>query len=141
MALLAKLNWRMYQEKESLWAKVILRKYCLVERRKARDPDKLPSSPNWKAIKARFQTFSDGICWGIGSGEKIKLWSDCWIKGSSLRELIEGPLTQREVDMKLSELLDHVQEWKWEVLSFELPSCIKDTIIFQGSRLAVGKMS
>ena len=43
--------------------------------------------------------------------------------------------------MKLSELLDHVQEWKWEVLSFELPSCIKDTIIFQGSRLAVGKMS
>ena len=31
--------------------------------------------------------------------------------------------------MKLSELLlDHVQEWKWEVLSFELPPCIKDRI-------------
>ena len=31
--------------------------------------------------------------------------------------------------MKLSELLlDHIQEWKWEVLSFELPPCIKDGI-------------
>ena len=28
IALLAKLNWRLYQEKESLWAKVILKKYC-----------------------------------------------------------------------------------------------------------------
>ena len=62
LALLAKLNWRMYQEKESLWAKVILRKYCSIERRRARDPDKLPASPNWRAIKAGFQTFNDGIC-------------------------------------------------------------------------------
>ena len=129
MALLAKLNWRMYQEKKSLWAKVILKKYCSVERMRARDPDKLPTSPNWRAIKAGFQTFIDDICWGIGNGERIKLWTDSWIMGSSLRELIEGPLTQREVDMKLSELLlDHVQEWKWEVLSFELPPCIKDRI-------------
>ena len=108
---------------------MILSKYCLVERKRARDPDKLPTSPNWRAIKAGFQTFIDDICWGIGNGERIKLWIDSWIRGSSLRELIEGPLTQREVDMKLSELLlDHVQEWKWEVLSFELPPCIKDRI-------------
>ena len=113
LALLAKLNWRMYQEKESLWTKVILRKYCSVERRRARDSDKLPAFPNWRAIKADFQTFIDGICWGIGNGERIKLWTDSWIRGSSLRELIEGPLTQKEVDMKLFELLlDHVQEWK-----------------------------
>ena len=46
LALLAKLNWRMYQEKKSLWAKVILKKYCSVERMRARDPDKLPASPN-----------------------------------------------------------------------------------------------
>ena len=129
LALLAKLKWRMYQEKESLWAKVILRKYCLVERRRARDLDKLPASPNWRAIKAGFQIFADGICWGVGNGERVKLWIDSWIKGSSLRELIEGPLTQRETDMKLSKLLlRSIQEWKWEVLSFELPLCVKDKI-------------
>ena len=108
---------------------MILRKYCSIERRRARDPDKLPASPNWKAIKAGFQTFKDGICWGIGHGERINIWTDSWIRGCSLRELIEGPLTQREVDMKLSELfLDHMQGWKWDVLSFEIPPCIKDRI-------------
>jgi len=28
IALLAKLNWRLYQEKDALWAKVVLNKYC-----------------------------------------------------------------------------------------------------------------
>ena len=50
LALLAKLNWRLNQEKESIWAKVILRKYCSVERMRAREPDRLPCSPNWRAI-------------------------------------------------------------------------------------------
>ena len=129
LALLAKLNWRLNQEKESLWANVILKKYCSTDRIRAKDPDKLPCSPNWRAIKAGFQTFADGICWGVGNGERINLWSDSWIRGCSLRELIEGPLTQREIDMKLSELfLDSEQEWKWEALSFELPVSIKDRI-------------
>ena len=90
---------------------MILRKYCSVERMRAREPNRLPCSPNWRAIKAEFQTFADGICWGVRNGERIKVWTDSWIRGSSLRELIEGPLTQREVDMKVSEfLLDSNQD-------------------------------
>ena len=54
LALLAKLNWRMNQEKESIWAKVILGKYCSVDRMRARDPNKLPCSTNWRVIKASF---------------------------------------------------------------------------------------
>ena len=30
---------------------------------------------------------------------------DCWIRGKSLRELIEGPLNQHEADMMVVELL------------------------------------
>ena len=129
LALLAKLNWSLNQEKESIWVKVILRKYYSVDRMRARDPDKLPCSPNWRAIKAGFQTFANGICWGVGNGERINIWFDSWIRGNSLRELIEGPLTQREIDMKLSDLLlDTMQGWKWEALSFELLASIKDRI-------------
>ena len=61
VALLAKLNWRMNQEKEALWAKVIMNKYCSLDRRRSRDPNKLPASSNWKAIKAGFQTFENGF--------------------------------------------------------------------------------
>lgn len=45
IALMAKLNWRLYQEKDSLWAKVILNKCCSQARRNSKDPDKLPCSP------------------------------------------------------------------------------------------------
>lgn len=58
IALLAKLNWRMYQDKDAPWAKIILKKYYSTLRARSRDPNKLPSSPNWKAIKVGFLAFS-----------------------------------------------------------------------------------
>ena len=54
---------------------------------------------------------------------------DCWIRGKSLRELIEGPLNQHEADMMVVELLGgQGQRWRWERLSFELPQEVKDQI-------------
>ena len=121
LALLAKLNWRMYKKKEALWANVILKKYCSIDRRRSRNLDKLPASSNWKAIKAGFQTFADGICLGVGNGTRIRVWTNCWIRGKSLRELIEG--------MMVVELLGgQGQRWRWERLSFELPQEVKDRI-------------
>lgn len=59
-------------------------------RRRSEDPDKLPSSPNWTAIKLGFPIFSKGICWGVGNGWRKNLWTDSWIRGHSLRELVEA---------------------------------------------------
>lgn len=44
IALLAKLNWRLFHEKDSLWAKVLLNKYYSHPRRQSKGPDKLPCS-------------------------------------------------------------------------------------------------
>ena len=41
----------------------------------------------------------------MGDGRKIKAWSDCWIRDKSLRDLIEGPLTQHESDLLIFDLL------------------------------------
>ena len=76
IALLSKLNWRMYQEQETPWAKVILSKYCSSSRVRLRDSEKLPSSPNWKAINLDFPTFKKGIFWGIGNGSGVNVWVD-----------------------------------------------------------------
>lgn len=67
----------MNQENEALWSKVILGKYCSTNRRRSRDLDKLPTSPNWVAVKLGFKTFKKGICRGVGNGERIKVWTDC----------------------------------------------------------------
>ena len=77
LTFLAKLKWRMNKEKEAFWAKVILKKYYSLDRRRSRDPDKLSASSNWKGIKAGFQTFAESICWGVGDRKKIKVWSNC----------------------------------------------------------------
>ena len=68
LTLPAKLNWRMYQKKDALKAKVILGKYCSQSRRLSKDLEKLPCSTNWKAIKMGFPIFSKGICWNVGIG-------------------------------------------------------------------------
>ena len=104
LALLAKLNWRMYEEKDALWAQVILKKYCSLSRVRARDSDALPSSPNWKTIKAGFTIFSSGICWCVGTGARTKVWLDRWLKGESLREMIQGPLSLRDNSLTVEEL-------------------------------------
>ena len=65
IALLSKLNWRMYQEQDALWTKVILNKYCSHSRVRSRDPEKLPSSSYWKATSLGFPIFKKGIAWGL----------------------------------------------------------------------------
>jgi len=72
IALLAKLNWRLYQEKDSLWTKVILKKYCSQSRRNSKDPDKLSCSPCWTAVKKGFTIFAKEVCWSVGKNSSLK---------------------------------------------------------------------
>ena len=49
------------------------------------------------------------------------------IKGSSLRELIEGPLPSAKSELKVADLnQNHV--WNWSLISFDLPQHIKEII-------------
>ena len=127
IALLSKLNWRMYHDQDALWAKVILKKYYANSRVSSRDLEKLPSSHNWKAISLGFPIFRKGIVWGIGNGSGVSVWMDNWINGDSLRVMIVGPLRQEELNLRVSDLCC-CQEWKWELISFNLPQSIKEKI-------------
>ena len=111
---------RMHQEKKCYLGKKMILNYCSPSRRRSEDPDKLPSSPNWTAIRLGFPIFSKGICWGVGNGSRKNLWTDSWIRGHSLRELIEGLLTRDEMNLAVSDLR-HEHEWNWDSISFDLP--------------------
>lgn len=126
IALLAKLNWRMYHEKKALWAKVLLKKYCSIARCNSRNPDGLPSSSSWNAIKAGFPIFSKGIWWRVRNGSRKNVWVDNWVRGS-LRELIEGPLTREDMMLTIADFQDNI-DWKWETLSFVLHPWVKEKI-------------
>ena len=84
IALLAKLNWRLYHEKDALWTKVILNKYCSRARRISKDLDKLLCSSVWTTIKAGFPVFEKGVCWTAGTNSKLPFWGSKWMKGALL---------------------------------------------------------
>jgi len=52
---------------------------------------------------------------------------DSWIRGQSLRELIKGPSTMEEMQLSIVDFWDNT-DWKWESISFALPSSIKEKI-------------
>lgn len=58
IALLAKLNWRMHREKESLWARVLSHKYNLRRRRSSLNPKTRLCSTTWSAIKKGDEVFN-----------------------------------------------------------------------------------
>ena len=58
VALLAKLNWRLHTERESLWARVLRAKYCNAQRLQSRNVRNLPCSQVWLAIKKEADTFN-----------------------------------------------------------------------------------
>lgn len=72
IALLAKLNWRMFQEKEFLREKVILNKYCVASRRRSQDPNKLPSSPNCKQSSLDLQPILMALGRELEMGKELK---------------------------------------------------------------------
>ena len=69
-----------------------------------------------------------GIGWNVGSNSKLKFWSDNWVKGKSVRELIQGPLRQVEQVIIIEEMR-RGGEWQWNAISFDLPLCIKGRIL------------
>ena len=87
----------MYHEKKALWARVLLTKYCSIIRINSNNPDGLPSSSNWKAIKVGFPVFSKGIWQRVGNNSRKSVWKGSWIRRQALRELIEGPLTRKDM--------------------------------------------
>ena len=57
----------------------------------------------------------------------MKFWTNNWVKGSSLRELIEGPLQQWEDKIAVKNVFRD-GEWKWNELSFQLLVNVKELI-------------
>lgn len=87
-----------------------------------------PCSINWKVIKQGFLVFMKGIGWNVGSNSKLSFWSDNWVKGKSVKELIQGPIHQSEQDVTIEDVRQG-GKWHWNAISFDLLPCIKGRIL------------
>lgn len=79
-ALGAKLIWRLYNERDQKWAKILFNKYLNVE-----DPTSLfrsrslpKGSENWNFMTSCRNLIGNYLTWDVGKGESALFWEDSW---------------------------------------------------------------
>jgi hypothetical protein len=81
--LMSKWIWKLYQQKDSLWARLITAKYM-------RDGDFYKAngkqgSQFWKSLHKVKDLFKWGVVHRVGNGIRTQLWNDVWNTSSPLR--------------------------------------------------------
>ncbi|KAK9997320.1 hypothetical protein SO802_022006 [Lithocarpus litseifolius] len=120
LAYLSKLNWRLQLEKDSLWARVLRKKYMTQRRMSSSNENSLPSSRIWKAMKKGMDVFKRGTRWSLGRDSNLRFWYDSWTSNGPLRSIIHDPLTREEEEIKVKDLAS-IDGWNWGKLSLILP--------------------
>lgn len=103
LALLCNILQRLYSSPNSLWVQVLGQKY-LARRDNNKFISKNTDSYVWKNIIKEHPFFLEGLVWNVATnGRHISLWKDKWILVQlTLRELIQGPLTNTDCTEHLS---------------------------------------
>ena len=134
LALLVKLNWRFHTEGDVPWVQVLSKKYCSGRRLSAANPNNLPCSSVWAAMKKGMGTFEKGSRWTVGRESKLSLWYSCWLSKGPLQSLIQGPLSREANNLVIKDFLKDTG-WDWNGLSVELPLDIK--LLIQATPIAI----
>lgn len=77
-SLLAKLGWKVATGEETLWTRMLKAKY-LKNHSFFECTKKVGDSPIWKGILSSRAFLKKGVCFKIGNGSKIKIWTNPWI--------------------------------------------------------------
>uniref|UniRef100_A0A2N9FE83 CCHC-type domain-containing protein n=1 Tax=Fagus sylvatica TaxID=28930 RepID=A0A2N9FE83_FAGSY len=128
VAMLAKLNWRLLQEKDALWARTILAKYSPngvmeIDKRLNRC-----GSSTWRGIKKGHEVFRKGLRWVVRNGQGVSFWHDKWVGENPLRDVIQGPLPSNEDSIRVCDVVEGVGNWDLSRLSMIIPKPICDSI-------------
>lgn len=87
LAFLAKLGWRLINEKDSLWARVISGKYMSNSFQPKHIVYKQGASNAWQGIVKAEEVLIKGVGHLVRSGKDTKFWLDVWIHDYPLVEL------------------------------------------------------
>jgi hypothetical protein len=70
----------------------------------------------------RLVTRSRGLRWVVNNGRHVSFWHDKWVGDSTIRELVQGPLTPGKNLLKVCDVIEGVSLWGLSKISFPLPS-------------------
>ena len=121
-ALLAKVGWRLLQNENGLWCKLLSSKYLntssLIDIIYSKGG---VCSSTWRGIRFGVKLLAKGLLWRVGRGDKIRFWVDNWVPGIGvLKDLDNISISESDV----SQTVDHYMlngEWNISQLDLVLP--------------------
>ncbi|KAG7591715.1 Zinc finger CCHC-type [Arabidopsis thaliana x Arabidopsis arenosa] len=126
-ALVAKVAWRLLNDKTSLWARVLRSKYKVKE---VQDPSwtvvKGTWSSTWKSIILGMrEVVIPGLSWVVGDGKSTKFWSDKWLANTALKEHMTGLPPVGFEELRVCDLWRNGRGWRLENILPHVPAEIR----------------
>uniref|UniRef100_A0A2N9FTH8 RNase H type-1 domain-containing protein n=1 Tax=Fagus sylvatica TaxID=28930 RepID=A0A2N9FTH8_FAGSY len=128
LVLLAKLNWRVMEDPNSLWANTLIAKYYPNGIMDERLRSHRSGFSNWKGLKKGHEVFRKGLRWVVNNGQEISFWHDLWVGDSPFRSLVHGPLSVWEDSLRVCDVVEGVSMWNLSTLSLAIPTCTRESI-------------
>jgi hypothetical protein len=128
VALLAKLNWWLLEEKDALWVRTILAKYSPNGVMEVKKRLNMCGSSTWRGIKKGYEVFRKGIRWVVNNGQCVSFWHDKWLGEKLIRDVIQGPLLSHEDSFRVCDVVEGVGSWDLSRVSIIIPKPICDSI-------------
>lgn len=124
LAFLAKLGWRMINEKDTLWVRIIQAKYRKNITNDSNFIWKTGASNVWKGICEANFILKQGVRKVARTGRNISFWHDRWIHTEPLITKATKIIIGDEVKCLVADYWTTKGTWDWEGLSDLLPRSI-----------------
>lgn len=104
LALLAKLNWRFHNEKNTLWRKILEKKYLTPCRLASKAEEKLPCSRNCLAMRKGRDIFKADSRWILGRKSNLIFREDNWLSSGPIHGSVKSPLSLQEANLQVKDV-------------------------------------
>ncbi|KAI5351228.1 hypothetical protein L3X38_004119 [Prunus dulcis] len=133
-ALLAKSGWRLLQNDQGLWAKVLKAKYLKnCDMLSVNEHQFRSCSSCWRGVLFGAKLLPSGVKWRVGYGDSILFWTDVWL---SCGTLISHALIDLSEEMLHLNVSDFMEEGVWDVAC--LHECLPRDIVMMITSIHAG---
>lgn len=103
IAFLAKMGWRLINEKDNLWTEVLKHKYC----KGLNGINEISASTNasnlWHGINEAKSLLEGGVRCHVQNGRDTKFWLDKWIEEVPLYSMVEGNIPDHLIQYSVAD--------------------------------------
>ncbi|XP_038688673.1 uncharacterized protein LOC119987842 [Tripterygium wilfordii] len=125
---LAKIGWRLINEKDSLWAKVVSNKYIHSDASLDKLQSKNGASNLWRGVIIAVPILTKGIRAMVHNGKDTLFWLDVWIGDSPLFDISLKNVNMVDMYRPISHYWRRGVGWNWHTLKDFLPSHIEQKL-------------